>query len=87
VVRELVLNQGEGRLETRSEIMQICDIFRAKIVHVAHDQVIVETTGDDGKVNAFSSCSSLRGARLARNPRARSQADSAPRSGARRRRV
>jgi acetolactate synthase-1/3 small subunit len=53
VVRELVLIKVKADSKTRSEIMQICDIFRAKIVHVAHDQVIVETTGDDGKVNAF----------------------------------
>ena len=53
VVRELVLIKVKADSKTRSEIMQICDIFRAKIVHVAHDQVIVETTGDDGKVSAF----------------------------------
>ena len=53
VIRELVLIKVKADSKTRSEIMQICDIFRAKIVHVAHDQVIVETTGDDGKVNAF----------------------------------
>ena len=38
---------------TRSEIMQICDIFRAKVVNVAHDAVIVEVTGDEGKTAAF----------------------------------
>ena len=53
VKRELVLVKIKADGKTRPEIMQICDIFRAKIVHVAHDQVIVETTGDDGKVNAF----------------------------------
>jgi len=29
------------------EIMQICDIFRAKIVNVAHTDVIIEITGDE----------------------------------------
>ena len=33
--------------------MQICDIFRAKIVNVAQDAVIIEITGDEGKVAAF----------------------------------
>jgi acetolactate synthase-1/3 small subunit len=39
--------------KTRPEIMQICDIFRAKIVNVAHTDVIIEITGDEGKVTAF----------------------------------
>jgi acetolactate synthase-1/3 small subunit len=33
--------------------MQICDIFRAKIVNVAQDAVIIEITGDEGKLTAF----------------------------------
>jgi acetolactate synthase-1/3 small subunit len=33
--------------------MQICDIFRGKIVNVAHDAVIIEITGDEGKLGAF----------------------------------
>jgi acetolactate synthase I/III small subunit len=39
--------------QTRSEIMQICDIFRAKIVNVGQTDVIIESTGDEGKVTAF----------------------------------
>lgn len=53
VVRELVLVKIKADAKTRSEIMQICDIFRAKIVNVAHDSVIVEITGDEGKTAAF----------------------------------
>lgn len=53
VVRELVLVKIKADAKTRSEIMQICDIFRAKIVNVAHDNVIVEITGDEGKTAAF----------------------------------
>jgi acetolactate synthase-1/3 small subunit len=33
--------------------MQICDIFRAKIVNVAHKDVIIEITGDESKVTAL----------------------------------
>ena len=33
--------------------MQICDIFRAKIVNVAQDAVIIEITGDEGKLTPF----------------------------------
>ncbi|MDZ4216733.1 MAG: acetolactate synthase small subunit, partial [Candidatus Gracilibacteria bacterium] len=38
---------------TRSEIMQIVDIFRAKIVDVGHDSLLVEITGDSSKVDSF----------------------------------
>lgn len=53
VVRELVLIKVKADSKTRSEIMQISDIFRTKIVNVSHDSVIIEMTGDEGKVNAF----------------------------------
>ncbi|MFA5265164.1 MAG: acetolactate synthase small subunit [Opitutaceae bacterium] len=53
VVRELILVKVKADSKTRSEIMQICDIFRAKIVNVGHSSVIVEATGDEGKVSAF----------------------------------
>ena len=53
VVRELVLLKVKADTRTRSEIMQICDIFRAKIVNVSTESVIIELTGDEGKVGAF----------------------------------
>jgi len=53
VDRELVLLRVKADTKTRSEIMQICDIFRAKIVHVAREEVIIEITGGEGKVAAF----------------------------------
>lgn len=53
VSRELVLIKVKADSKTRSEIMQISDIFRTKIVNVAHESVIIEMTGDDAKVSAF----------------------------------
>ncbi len=53
VQRELLLVKVKADSKTRSEIMQICDIFRAKIVNVAHESVIAEITGDEGKLAAF----------------------------------
>ncbi len=53
VIRELVLLKVKADAKSRSEIMQICDIFRAKIVNVSHDSVIIELTGDEGKISAF----------------------------------
>jgi acetolactate synthase I/III small subunit len=53
VIRELVLVKVRADAKSRSEIMQISDIFRSKIVNVAQDDVIIELTGDEGKVGAF----------------------------------
>lgn len=53
VGRELILVKVAATAKSRSEIMQICDIFRAKIVNVAPNDVIIESTGDEGKVTAF----------------------------------
>jgi acetolactate synthase I/III small subunit len=53
VERELVLIKVNADSKTRPEIMQICDIFRAKIVDVAHKNLTIEITGTDSKVAAF----------------------------------
>jgi acetolactate synthase-1/3 small subunit len=55
VERELVLVKVKATAATRSEIVQIADIFRAKIVNLASDNLIVELTGADDKVNALLS--------------------------------
>ena len=38
---------------TRSEIIEIVDIFRANIVDVASDSVTIEVTGDEDKINSL----------------------------------
>ncbi len=53
VDRELVLIKVGVDTKTRPEVMQICDIFRAKIVDVAHKALTVEITGNEPKVAAF----------------------------------
>ncbi len=53
VDRELVLVKVNVTSTTRSEVMQIVDIFRARIVSVNHDTLIVEVTGNESKVSAF----------------------------------
>ena len=53
VQRELLIVKVKASGATRSELMQICDIFRAKIVNVARADVIIEMTGDETKINAF----------------------------------
>ncbi len=53
VDRELVLIKVKADAKTRSEVMQICDIFRAKIVDVQPSSVSIEVTGDETKIGKF----------------------------------
>lgn len=53
IIRELALIKVKATSVTRSEIMQIVDIFRANIVDVAADSVTIEVTGDDAKIDSL----------------------------------
>jgi acetolactate synthase-1/3 small subunit len=53
VARELALLKVAVDSKTRPEVMQICDIFRAKIIDVQHRKVAIEVTGDEGKIEKF----------------------------------
>jgi len=53
IARELALIKVKATSATRSEIMQIVDIFRANIVDVASDSVTIEVTGDEEKINSL----------------------------------
>lgn len=53
VERELVLVKVAAEGSTRGEILQIAEIFRARIVDVAPKSLTIETTGDEGKINAL----------------------------------
>lgn len=53
VDRELVLIKVAASENTRHEIMQIVDIFRARIVDLGENAVIVEATGDSKKIDAL----------------------------------
>jgi len=53
VDRELVLVKVSVNSNSRAEVMQITDIFRAKIVDVQPKSLTIEATGDEGKVEKF----------------------------------
>jgi acetolactate synthase-1/3 small subunit len=53
VERELLLLKVKADAQSRSEIMQIVEIFRAKIVDVSSAVIIIEMTGTRDKVSAF----------------------------------
>lgn len=54
VERELCLIKVRANAQTRSEIIQIVEIFRAKIVDVSHEVLIIEATGTREKISAFT---------------------------------
>jgi acetolactate synthase I/III small subunit len=51
--RELVLVRVAVNAKSRAEIMQMTDIFRAKIVDVQPKSLTIELTGDEGKIEKF----------------------------------
>lgn len=53
VDRELLLVKVAVDSKTRAEVMQITDIFRAKIVDVQPKSLTIEITGDDSKIEKF----------------------------------
>ena len=52
-IRELALIKVKASSTTRSEIIEIADIFRANIVDVASDSLTIEITGDEDKVDSM----------------------------------
>lgn len=54
VIRDLALIKVSVNGQTRPEVMQLCNIFRARVVDVAPDSVIVEITGEEDKVESFT---------------------------------
>jgi acetolactate synthase I/III small subunit len=53
LARELALFKLSVDGAARAELLQICEIFRAKIVDVAKRSVVVEITGTTDKIEAF----------------------------------
>ena len=53
VYRELALIKVRTNNEQRQGVIAVADIFRAKIIDVASDSLIVELTGNQEKIDAF----------------------------------
>ena len=53
VCRELVLVRVSADKEQRQQILAVSDIFRAKIVDVATDSLMIELAGNETKIDAF----------------------------------
>jgi acetolactate synthase I/III small subunit len=53
VTREHLLIKVRVDNTTRSQVLEAVNLFRARVVDVATDALVIETTGDSGKIQAF----------------------------------
>ena len=53
VYRELIMVKVRAGASQRPEVISIADIFRAKVVDVEKESMIIELTGDQSKLEAF----------------------------------
>ena len=53
IERELVMIKIKASKENRADLVSVVDIFRAKIVDVTSENVIIELTGNQQKIDAF----------------------------------
>ena len=53
VCRELIMVKIRAKAQDRQAVIAITDIFRAKIVDVGEDSMVMELTGNQAKLDAF----------------------------------
>jgi len=53
VERELALFKLNSTVKSRRDILQICDVFRAKTVDISEETISIEVTGTSSKLDAF----------------------------------
>ena len=53
VDRELALIKVAAKPANRSEVMQIVDVFRGKVVDVAPGSIMIEATGEEDKIDSL----------------------------------
>lgn len=51
--RELALIKVKASVETRSDIINIVEIFRARIVDVNRETIVIELSGEEAKIDAL----------------------------------
>ena len=55
VVRELALIKIDSKNDKRSQILELVNIFRAHVLDVTSETLMIEITGDSGKISAIIS--------------------------------
>ena len=53
IERELVMIKVRANKETRADLVSVVDIFRAQIVDITSENVVIELTGSQNKIDAI----------------------------------
>jgi acetolactate synthase-1/3 small subunit len=53
VTRDLALIKVAADINTRAQVMQLVDVFRARIVDVANESLVIEITGTEDKIEGL----------------------------------
>src|SRR5205085_6897313 len=53
VARELAMFKIAAEGDARSEVIQLAEVFRGRVVDVSRRAVVIEITGNDAKIEAF----------------------------------
>jgi len=53
VMRDLALIKVRADTDTRTQVLQICDVFRARVVDVTQESIIIESTGTEDKIDGL----------------------------------
>ena len=53
IARDLALIKVSVTGETRVQVMQLVEVYRAKIVDMSPDSLVIESTGNEGKIESF----------------------------------
>jgi acetolactate synthase-1/3 small subunit len=54
VGRELCLVKVACRNTSRTEVLEIVNVFRAKVIDIGHETVTIQITGEEDKIEAFA---------------------------------
>ena len=53
IARDLALIKVSAPGETRTHVMQLVDVYRARVVDVSPESLVIETTGTEEKIDSF----------------------------------
>jgi acetolactate synthase-1/3 small subunit len=53
VTRDLALIKVRADADTRPQVLQICDVFRARVVDVTQEALVIEITGTEDKIEGL----------------------------------
>ena len=53
IARDLALIKVKAAGDERAQVLQMCDVYRAKIIDVSTDSLVIEATGNEAKIESL----------------------------------